>query len=412
MSISYIIESTETRRRWVAFLITAAAVFVLLCSIWPLSIRGFRSSAALAIDQSIEKTDEQLREELNQAVVAETSDSQLQSVVDAIESSGKLRSERIEYRDFQTIRESIRVGLFKNKSQRRYRIAYEGDGGSDERQLVDMLTYRVAKRLNLGGGNSGNVDESIEQLDWIVQQMNGDLGFVKQALAQLNNPVESYGHDGQLTLEESSNLDSSQSSFRLASAKRDTTVTMNDIENSIDSIDIENLNNVVSGLKANLSGGTADLGPLGAGNPELQKMKPSKTLPINGVPSVPFLLLLGGFSVMIGSVVAWNCDPFSKKGFTNKHNVKRKLDIPIIGSLNLNSPHQTSLAADGQPSELEEQVNNDCFANRCVRVAGIFLICVLAIVFTFTLFNSEIRAAFFENPFLGAAKIVRAFIGY
>ena len=411
MSISSIIESTETRRRWVAFLITTAAVFVLLCSIWPLSIRGFRSSAALAIDRSVEKTDEQLREELNQAVLAETSDSQLQSVVNAIEKSGKLRSERIEYRDFQTIRESIRVGLFKDQTERRYQIAYEGDGGSDERQLVDMLTYRVAQRLNLGGGASGNVDESIEQLDWIVQQMNGDLGYVKQSLAQLNNPADSYGHDDQLTLEESSNLDSTPGSFHLASTKRDTSVTVTDIENSIDSIDIENLRNVVSGLKANLAGGNRDLGPLGAGNSELQKMKPSKTLPINGVPSIPFLMLLGGFSVMIGSVVAWNCDPFSKKGFADKHNVKSRLNIPVLASLNLTSPHQVSHDTEGNQTQSGEN-HSECFANRCVRIAGIFLICVIAIVFTFTLFNSEIRTAFFENPFLGAAKIVRAFIGY
>ncbi len=412
MSISSLIESTETRRRWWAFLITAAAVFVLLCLIWPLSIRGFRSTAALAIDQSVEKTDDELRNELNEAILAETSDAQLQSVVDAIERSGKLRSERIEYRDFQTIRESIRVGLFKDQSVRRYQIAYEGDGGSDERQLVDMLTFRVANRLNLGNGTGGNVEESVEQLDWIVQQMNGDISFVKQALSQLDSPVESLGHDDQLTLEESSNLDSSGGSFHLASTKRNKAVTIDDIENSIDSIDIQNLRNVVSGLKSNLSGGSGSLGPMGAGNSELQKMKRSKTLPINGVPSIPFLLLLGGFSAMIGSVVAWNCDPFSKKGFTDQQNVKHRLKVPVIGSLNLTSPHQISQVTEGDQPVLEQKTNRECFANRIVRIAVIFLICVLAIVFTFILFNSEIRAAFFENPFLGAAKIVRAFIGY
>ena len=411
MSISSLIENTETRRRWWAFLITAAAVFVLLCLFWPLSIRGFRSTAALAIDRSEEKTDDQLRKELNEAILAETSDARLQTVVDAIEKSGKLRSERIEYRDFQTIRESIRVGLFKDQSERRYQIAYEGDGGSDERQLVDMLTYRVAKRLNVGNGTSGNLEESVEQLDWIVQQMNGDLNFVQQALSQLDSPAESLGHDGQLTLEESENLDSSGSNFHLASTKRNTTVTIDDIENSIESIDIQNLRKVVSGLKSNLSGGAENLGPLGAGNLELQKMKRSKTLPINGVPSIPFLLLLGGFSVMIGSAVAWSCDPFSKKGFTDQQNVKHRLKVPVIGNLNLTTPHQISQEESGQDS-LEAKVYQECFANRCVRIAGIFLICVAAIVFTFILFNAEIRTAFFENPFLGAAKIVRAFIGY
>ena len=409
MSLSSLIESTEVRRRWLAFLITSAAVFVLLCLIWPLSIKGFRSTAALAIDRSVEKTDEQLRDELNQAILAETSDSQLQSIVNSIEKSGKLRSERIEYRDFQTIRESIRVGLFKGDSERRYQIAYEGEGGSDERQLVDMLTYRVAKRLNLGNGAGSNLGENVEQLDWIVQQMNGDLGYVKQALSQMNSTG---GQDGQFTLEESSNIDTAGGNFHLASTKRNATVTIDDIGNSIDSIDIENLRNVVTQLKTNLSGGTNNLGPLGDGNSELRKMKSSKTLPINGVPSVPFLLLLGGFSVMIGSIVAWNCDPFSRKGFTDSQSVKHRLKVPIIGSLNLTSPHQINQEIENPEGELEQKSVGDCFANRCVRVAGIFLICMIAIVLTFTLFNSDIRAAFFENPFLGAAKIVRAFIGY
>ena len=414
MSISSLIENTETRRRWVAFLITAAAVFVLLCLIWPLSIRGFRSSAALPIDHSVEKTDEQLREELNQAVLAETSDGQLQVVLDEIEKSGKLRSERLEYRDFRNIRESLRVGLFKDKRQagRSYKIAYEGDGGSDERQLVDMLTHRVSKRLNPGSGAASNVGESIEQLDWIVQQMDGDLGYVKQSLAQLQNPVDSYGHDDQLTLEESSNLDSEPGSFHLASTKRNTTVTLDDIQNSIDSIDINNLSNVVAGLKSNLSGETGDLGSQFSSGSSKQRIKPSRTLPINGVPSVPFLLLLGGFSAMIGSVVAWNCDPFSRKGFISSQNVKSRLKIPVIGSLNLISPHQVVEKTGSSATEIEGKSDGENFANRCVKIAGIFLVCVAAIVATFVLFNSEIRAAFFENPFLGAAKIVRAFIGY
>jgi len=195
MTISSLIENTQSRRRWVAFLITTAAAFVLLCSFWPLSIKGFRSSAALKIGSSVEKSDEQLRQELSDAVLAETGDAELQAAIETIEKSGNLRSGKIEYRDFQTMRESLRIGLFEKQSARHYRIAYEGEGSSDERQLVDMLTYRVAKRLNLNPGNSGNVGESFEQLDWIVGQMEGDLGFVKQALRQLDGSDGAYGND-------------------------------------------------------------------------------------------------------------------------------------------------------------------------------------------------------------------------
>ena len=409
MSNSSLVENTGSRRRWMAFLITSTAVFVLLCSMWPLSVRGFRSSAALAIDPSVQKSDEQLEAELTEAVLAETSDSQLQAVIDKIEKSGNVRSERIQYRDFQNIRESIRIGLFDDNASRRFQIAYEGDGGSDERQLVDILTLRVAGRLNgVQGPASGNVNESFEQLDWIVEQMESDLGFVKMSLNQIANPSDSYdSENGQLSLEESENLDSG--SFHLASSKRNTAPTLDDIESSVDSIDVENLRNVISGLKANVAtdDGGLETGS-SSGNQKLNEMKPSKTLPINGVPSVPFLLLLGGLSAMLGSVVAWHYDPFATKGFTDSRNVRDRLKVPVIGTLNLTSPHNLE-ASDEATSE---EPRSDRFANRCVKIASVFLICVVIIAFTFIVFNSEIRAAFFENPFFGGAKIVRVLTGY
>jgi len=416
MSISSLVENTGSRRRWIALLITTSAVFVLLCAIWPLSVRGFRSSAALAINPSVTKTDETLEAELTQAVLAETSDSQLQTVIDEIEKSGNLRSERIEYRDFQNIRESIRIGLFDNNASRRFQIAYEGNGGADERQLIDILTYRVAGRLsNVNGPISKSVGESFEQLDWIVDQMEGDLGFVKQSLRQMANPTGSYeSQSAQLTLEESSNLDSSDSgSFRLASSKRNSAPTLDDIESSVDSIDLENLRNVISGLKANVSPwGDLDVElERSTGNQKTNEIKPSRTLPINGVPSIPFLLLLGGVSAMVGSVVAWHYDPFATKGFSDTVSVRKRLNVPVIGTLNLSNPHdlvQDSVDGEG----LASQTHSDPFANRCVKIASLFLLGFIAIVFTFVILNSEIRTAFFENPFFGLAKIVRVLTGY
>lgn len=415
MPISSIIESTETRRRWLAFLITTAAVFVLLCSLWPLTVRGFRSSAALAINRASDKSDEQLREELTEAVLAETSDDQLAAVIDTIEQSGNLKSARIEYRDFQTIRESIRVGLFDDQVTRRFQIAFEGEGGSDERQLVDILTYRVASRLNeqFGTGALG-LNERVEQLDWIVQQMEHDLGFVKSSFAQISSGTQLDPQSNELTLEAAGNRDSSASSFHLASSKRNAAPTLDDIENSIRSIDIETLRDVVSGLKVNLSEsqtGQSDLNSSAPTGLKLNGMKPSKTLPINGVPSVPFLLLLGGLSAMLGSVVAWNYDPFSKKGFADSHSVRNQLKVPVLGTLNLTSQHSaTSVPIDGDGSTATKP--QERFANRFVRYSGIFLVCTAAIVLTFVLLNSEVRQAFFENPFFGCAKIVRAFAGY
>ena len=174
---------------------------------------------------------------------------------------------------------------------------------------------------------------------------------------------------------------------------------------SINSIDIENLRVVIEGLKADE---TSPAG-LGAENTESSTryldLKPSETLPINGVPGPGWLFLIGGLSALVGSVVAFNIKPFAAQGFDNKQSIQEKLQVPVVATLNLEGDEAASV---GDSSATD----NGSFANRVAKLSGLFLLCVVIVIAGFVLINAEVREAFWSNPFFGCAKIVRMFAGY
>lgn len=331
---------------------------------------------------------------LSQAVLAETNDATLESYISRIEEAGNLKSKAIAYRDFQTIRESIRIGHIKTNQGPKLSIALEGNGGEDERQLVDMLSRKVFTNLQREGNDPIAMQSRVERLkqaEWIIDQMEEDLSFVRNSLNQ--------EQDGQLNLDGSSN-----SSFHLASNKKVVQPTVDELQNSIDSIDIQNLRSVIEGLKS--EAGQLITPQAGAEGLGLQNLKPSETLPINGVPSTSWLILIGMFATAIGSVVAMNIKPFASRGFEDTQSIREILDVPVVATLNLE-------ADDGEAEPAEVPVVSDgTFANRVASIAGMFLFGVVVVIAGFILLNTDVREAFLANPFFGCAKIVRMFVGY
>ena len=393
--LNSIIESEDLRMRWMAFMTTSTAVFLFLCLIWPLSVSGFRSSALIQVndDQSVD----QLQLELTQAVLDETNDDALAVYVDLIESSGNLRSKQIEYRDYQTMRESIRLGQWDGPDGKHFQISYEGNGGADERQFVELLASRVATRLDSVQGTVA-VNSRIErfnQAQWIIDQMEQDLDFVKSAIHKMSS-----GSQDQLTLE----TEDEAGRFQFASSKRVVAPSFDEMETSIDSIDIESLRSVIEGLKTDSTtprsvGGTQD----GSTQPRATGPESIETLPINGVPSVPWLILIGSFSALVGSTVAWNFQPFESRGFSDFESLEKKLEVPVVATIGL-----VTESDDGTPGAK----NVMSFSNRVVRLGGLFLFGLFVVVAGFVLISPEVRQAFMENPFYGFAKIVRMFAGY
>ena len=186
--INPMIAETGNKRRWIAFLKTSAAVFTLCCLIWPLSVSGFRTSSTMLVNGE-GKTPQDLESELSAAVRAQMNDENLEKFIQLIEDSDNLRSRAIEYRDFQTIRESVRIGHVESDLGPTLKIAYEGNGGDDERQLVNLISNRVYSELHGSTGNlvaSQSKIERFKQAEWLIDQMAEDLESVQGSLAQMN----------------------------------------------------------------------------------------------------------------------------------------------------------------------------------------------------------------------------------
>lgn len=388
------IAETSSRKRWIAFLTTTAAVFTLCCLVWPLSVSGFRTSSYILVDSNGQSS-ESLENALARAVQAQINDENLEQYIQLIEESGNLRSRAIEYRDFQTIRESIRIGHVASELGPKLKIAYEGNGGADERQLVNLLSQSVFSNLSQTNNDvvaSQSKVERFKQAEWIIDQIEADLKVVKDSLGAKD--------PGLLALD-----GSSDSNFHLASSKKVVSPSADEIQASIDSIDIENLRVVIEGLKADAvpQGGSA-YHDSDSGSMAYQNVKPSSTLPINGVPDTSWLMLIGLFSLVVGTAVALNLKPFEKLGFDDTQSIREKLEVPIIATLNLDSPEEVAAA---ESSEIQVAL-----ANRVARIAGTFLLGVVLIILGFIIINTEVREAFWQNPFFGCAKIVRIFTGH
>ncbi len=377
----------------------SSAVFVLLCLIWPLSVSGFRSSALISVND--DQTAELLQAELTQAVLSETTDETLAAYVDVIEASGNLRSKQMEYRDYQTMRESLRIGQWESSGGSDFQISYEGSGGPDERQFIELLASRVAARMDSaqGGVAANSRVERFKQAQWIIDQMEDDLDFVMSSLRQLE-----YG--GQDKINGVAGDDSNDRAFHFASSKRVVSPSLGEMATSIASIDIGSLRTVIEGLEADSQQPAlpARLGEK-ASPPRAVGPETIETLPINGVPSLPWLLLIGSFSVLVGSTVAWNYHPFEERGFEKLDCIEKNLEIPVVATLDFK-------AEVGAETDELKLLQASSFSNRVVRLGGMFLIGVLVVIAGFFVTSIEVRQAFYENPFFGVAKIVRMFAGY
>jgi hypothetical protein len=117
------------------------------------------------------------------------------------------------------------------------------------------------------------------------------------------------------------------------------------------------------------------------------------------------LLALGAFAGLIGTVIAGHYEPFAVRGFSGVETVGKSLGIPVLATIGAN---ERSGAKSGEGPDSSGM----SWANRVVKAAGLILFGIFVVIVGFILINSEVREAFFDNPFFGCAKIVRIFAGY
>ena len=346
----------------------------------------------------------------------ETTDERLESFIAQIEAAGKPQSKKIEFRDHDSIRSALMMGINRHSHGLTVLLGYDGQGASDERELVNLLTARVAQRLSQGSNfvdgqpitaeltfDEQNTvqqikaaqNQSIDEATWIVDQIESELGYVKQSLTHVGSS-SNFG--------ESESQTSSGTPFQYASSSRTISEPIDpvDISTTIGSIDIHPLREILtdirtrSDVQANLLSKHEK-----TGDHSVKKLKSSQTRPINGSPGLASAVLLGLLSIVIAMTVALRLDPFVSRGFDSSNSLEAKLGVPIVAEIQQH--HDTSSTKSKQAVP---------WANRIAHYSGLCLFGVFVVVAGFILVNSEVRETFFENPLYGCAKIVRIFAGY
>lgn len=398
------ISKVDLRERIYAFFVTSAAVFVLACLIWPLSVTGFRSTVKINVRAGGEfASPEKLEELLGNAVKIETQQPVLDSIVAEIIATGKLSSQQTELLDHVAITNRIKFGVQKNEKQFSLSVVYDGEGHEEERALVDHLAVRVANRLAadsvLENGGASSL-ESFARAEWIIEQIENDLDVVRSGLSSMTGSSNQVTSSGDASTQRSS-------PFHQASRARVLPAGIDGLERTIASIDIQSLRETLIDLKRQVTHPEEALATqrqTGARSGlSVTSLSPGKTAPIRGVPGFGALLALGAFAGLVGTVIAGHYEPFATRGFAGVDAVRKTLGVPIVATINASES-----SADGSPVDS----NQIGWANRLVKLAGLLLFGIFVVIAGFILISPDVRSAFFENPFYGCAKIVRIFVGY
>lgn len=382
----------ELRERVYAFLVTSAALFVIFCFLWPLSVTGFRSVSKIHVLPGTEAiSQEQLETMLGEAVLMETEGNGLPSIIEQVAANGRLNSGQLEFLEQLSISDGIKFGVINRNQEYELSVVYDGQGSEDEQSMVNELCSRVANRLAIQSQQvaSNRVPlKNLEQADWIAQQIANDLSVVKDGLKQYSTGTQLPKASG-------------ATPFHQASSTKVVSSAPEDLKQTIDSIDVQSLRTVLKDLKDQVSGQERTSAAIGDGaGLVITSLTPAKTIPLRGVPGLGALLVMVALSGIVGTVVAGHFQPFAERGFADVEAIGKSLGIPVIAKLK----------SQAQASSKNSKVMH--WANRTVKVSGLVLFGMFVVVSGFILTNLEVRDAFFENPFFGLAKMIRVFVGY
>ena len=430
---SPIIAKAALRKRLYAFAITGLTVFVFTCLLWPLTVTGFRSVSAVNISGDMSGSEAELNNTFARLIRDETSNDSLDTIISQIESTGVMRSNRIEYRDHDWIRAALKVGLRSQASGCQFQLALDGEGGEDERQLVNILALRVAQRFGIDqqfnadqfvnhssptGGNEtvakANDLESIraeqlssfEEVNWLLTQIDNDLATLKTTGAEFSTRPTRLP-----SIQDRPSDVKTGTEFHFASSSKTISALDKSLQQTLDSIDTKSLRLVLNEIENRIRNQQVmveevdafDVTEHGGKTFNVQSLNPSRTTPLHGIPSMGSLFLVGLFSALIGCAIARCYEPFEEKGFGTVESLSRMLGVPVVVELDSETESLINRGADSIKAS---------WSNRIVKISGLSLLGMLTVVFGFILTNSEVRHAFFENPLYGCARIFRIFAGY
>ena len=414
---SSVVVNAEKFARTRAFVLTSSAVFLLVCLVWPFTVTDYQSIIDIPFVGAGSFGDRsELASRIGEMVRAETGGEQFESIVDQIEAAGKLHSKTIEFRDYVALRDALHVGVQDNDGRLRLRLSYEGQGGDDEQELVKILAARISERLSgsvsvaeMPVSDSGSPvvmsadqRQRFDEAKWLVSQIELDLDRVTKRLDAMSMQAEELPSSGDKTAARAG-----RSHFRLSSSSRVVSSPATDLRDTIAAIDVASLKRFLVELENAMSTSAGNLRRSAQPSQveSCQKVGACrcKIIPVNGSPGLAGIFLIAFFSIGVGTIVAWNIEPFENRGFDKVESVAKKLGVPIVATIK---------AKSGLGSGDSSVASTANWSNRITTWSSLVLFGVFVVVAGFVLINSEVRESFFENPFYGFANILRIFVGY
>ncbi len=411
---SPLIANTDIRMRMLAFFVTSMAVFVFAMLFWPLTVTSFRTKAGINVSTPSTIDSKSMEDMLVAAVREVTGPESIDTMLSEIQEEGNLKSKPFEYHDYEMIKSAIQVGVDSRQSGYSLKVVYDGEGGEDERGLVNKIAYHVAQRVSRSSngahdsmdmqmdkvadvGASSGIHEDIERAKYILGQVEDDLKYVSGSLAESNMSSQPATPSRLPTMDDGSfGNDESNSKFMNASSSR----VVSDSERlhqAIESIDVDSLRSIINRIEMSVA--SVPMG-MGSSSVIVNGIEPGYTTPVDSVPGIAPILLIGMLSAFIGSVVAWNLNPFETTGFNGIQEVADSLGVPVLATLK---------GEDGSDAKTKNRVS---WPNQIARIAGLLLFGVLAVIAVFVILNPGVRETFFANPFHGVTRIFQIFVGY
>ena len=153
--------------------------------------------------------------------------------------------------------------------------------------------------------------------------------------------------------------DTPNSRFMNASSSRVVTDSER-LHQAIESIDVDSLRSIINRIEMSVA--SAPMG-MGSSSVIVNGIEPGYTTPVDSVPGIAPILLIGMLSAFIGSVVAWNLNPFETTGFNGIQEVADRLGVPVLATLR---------------GEMEVKQKQNKESRGRIRLRGLLVCCCLA----------------------------------
>ena len=411
------------QRRLNAFVVSALTIFITCCAVTSLSVRGLVTTSEFTFSLPGDGDGDGMRE-MRRLVEMNLAPDALRLGVVQVSKSGVSGTSTLFDRDFVSLQSSIQYSISQSPLSPNYRLrlSLSGNGGTEERLLVENLTVKIARAFTAVPGSPDRICDAEDQLI----AFKGDSRSTELAIRRGWNEIEDSLHQfEQKWLAANQQLNSivdvprsslavgkSQNAgpvFNQASFGKIGRPGFEDTVNALEELNTGELKRRMSAtrklIQAKTNQQTQSVIALAAhaksGDTGSEHPVRTSSRPIGGVPGRNLLAVFGVSALAIGWVVSLTYRPeLTDHGYASHKEVSDSLGLPVVAQM----PRDWG-ATDTPPRSAVG------FSNTFVACAEIALIGVVLLTIVTCLLEPVMRTSIIENPFHGLARMTWMFLG-